>query len=419
MQDLNAPESIDVEKISPERRPSRMRRFFFGSLARTMVTIVIAFIGVAIIHALLAGPNSAKKNTNRKSQNQSKEDLAEANRLLSEKNKTDQEKMLNLTKENQELKGQGLREEIRLQSTVSAQQPLAGPQFPPVSAAADTHKHAPVFSSPVEAVNFMAAQEQKKAGVTPAYKPMQRVLPPPELPSTQAHQAQFFTAVTSQENKKEHEKNLLGGSRASGALSHGVAAVSGLPYPIVIDLTSVSVGPNATSRPIKDCAIIGAASADLSAARIYMQAKTLNCYIGGEYIEQAVDGYIVDLNDGLIGLKGRVDEQSGPYIAELILASFAAGISKGLAVGETTSTVSASTGTITTSLTGSAMREGLYSGASSAAEKLAQKLEQKADKFMPFVEVKPTDKVQIVFSSAVHIPDDYHGVNMRELTWTK
>ena len=418
MQDQNATESIDVEKISPEKRPSVIRRFFFGSLPRTMVTIVIAFIGVAVIHALLSGPNTAKKNTNRKSQNQSREDLAEANKLLSEKNKTDQEKMLNLTKENQALKGQGLKEEIRLQPPVSAQQPLAGPQSPPASAAAYAQKRAPVFSSPGEAVNFIAVQEQKKGGVL-AYKPMQRVLPPPESLSIQAHQAQSITTVTSRENKKEHEKNLLGGSRALGSLSHGVAAVSGLPYPIVIDLTSVSVGPNATSRPIKDCAIIGAASADLSAGRVYMQAKTLNCFIGGDYIEQAVDGYIVDLNDGLIGLKGRVDEQSGPYIGELILASFAAGISKGLAVGETTSTVSASTGTITTSLSGSAMREGLYSGASSAAEKLAQKLEQKADKFMPFVEVKPTDKVQIVFSRAVYIPDDYHGIDMRELTWIK
>jgi|GEM_PF-5480073 len=418
MQDLNAPESIDVEKISPEKRPSGIRRFFFGSLPRTMATIVIAFIGVAVIHAFLAGSNTAKKNTSMKSQNQTREDLAEANKLLSEKTKTDQEKMLNLTKENQALKGQGLKEEIRLQPPVSAQQPWVGPQSPQASTAAYAQKHAPVFSNPGEAVNYMAAQEQKKAGV-PAYKPMQRVLPPPELFSTQAHQDRPVTAVTSQENKKEHEKNLLGGSRASGSLSHGVAAVSGLPYPVVIDVTSVSVGPNATSRPIKDCAIIGAASADLSAGRVYMQAKTLNCYIGGEYVEQAVDGYIVDLNDGLIGLKGRVDEQSGPYIAELILASFAGGISKGLAVGETTTTVSASTGAVTTSLTGNAIREGLYSGASSAAEKLAQKLEQKADKFMPFVEVKPTDKVQIVFSRAVYVPDDYHGVDMRELTWIK
>src|SRR5208283_2595011 len=126
----------------------------------------------------------------------------------------------------------------------------------------------------------------KKAGV-PAYKPMQRVLPPLETLSTQAHQAQPVIAITSQENKKELEKNLLGGSRALGSLSHGVDAVSGLPYPVVIDLTSVSVGPNATSRPIKDCAIIGAASADLSSGRVYMQAKTLNCYIGGEYVEQA------------------------------------------------------------------------------------------------------------------------------------
>src|SRR5208283_1322075 len=158
MQHLNAPESIDVEKISPEKHPSGISRFFFGSLPRTMATIVIAFIGVAVIHALLAGPNSAKKNTDRKSQNQSREDLAEANKLLSEKNKTDQEKLLNLTKENQALKGQGLKEEIRLQPPVSALQPLAGAQSPPASAAADMQKHAPVFSSPGEAVNFMAAQ---------------------------------------------------------------------------------------------------------------------------------------------------------------------------------------------------------------------------------------------------------------------
>ena len=191
-----------------------------------MATIVIAFIGVAVIHALLSGPNTANKNTNRKNQNQSREDLAEANRLLSEKNKTDQEKLLNLTKENQALKGQGLKEEIRLQppasalkplaGSQSAQQPWPGSQSPPASAAADMPKHAPVFSSPGEAVNFMAAQEQKKAGVT-AYKPMQRVLPPPEALSTQAHQAQPVTAVTSQENKRGLEKNLLGGSRALGS----------------------------------------------------------------------------------------------------------------------------------------------------------------------------------------------------------
>ncbi len=416
MHDMNASEPIEMEKISPERRGSGIRRFFFGSLPRTMATIVIIFISVAVIHALIAGPaglNGAKKY-NIKSQNQSREDIAEANRLLSDKGKADQEKILNLTKENQELKGKGLKEEIKLQPPVSAQQLWAGSGGQ--LSAADAQKRAPAFTSPGEAVNFMAAQEQKKANI-PAYQPMQRVLPPPALPATQ--RTQLYTAGTSQENKKEREKNLLGGSRALGSLSHGVAAVSGLPYPVVIDITSASIGPNATSRPIKDCAIIAAASADLSAARVYMQAKTLNCYIGGEYIEQAVDGYIVDLSDGLIGLKGRVDERSGPYIAELILASFASGISKGLAIGETTTSVSASTGVVTSSITGSAIREGLYSGASNAAEKLASKLEQRADKFLPFVEIKPTDRVQIVFSGAVHIPDDYHGSNMREMTWIK
>jgi hypothetical protein len=149
-----------------------------------------------------------------------------------------------------------------------------------------------------------------------------------------------------------------------------------------------------------------------------MQAKTLNCYIGGKYIEQAVDGYIVDLDDGLIGLKGRVDERSGPYIAELILSSFAAGISRGLAAGEMTTTVSPE-GVVNNSITGSAMRAGLFSGASSAAERLSRKLEEKADKFMPFVEIKPTDRVELVFSSAVYIPDDYHNIDMREITWVK
>ena len=83
-----------------------------------------------------------------------------------------------------------------------------------------------------------------------------------------------------------------------------------------------------------------------------------------------------------------------------------------------TTTVS-SEGVVNTSITGSAMRAGLFSGASSAAERLSKKLEEKADRFMPFVEVTPTDKVQLVFSSAVYIPDDYHGVDMREITWAK
>ncbi|MBF0560102.1 MAG: hypothetical protein HQL08_15130 [Nitrospirae bacterium] len=422
MRNTNPQEPSDIDAITPEKHQTGIKKFFFGSLPRTMITILVTFMLVAIIHALLTGPDTGKKKSNRKIQNQAKEDLSEANKLLSEKTKTDQEKILALTKENQALKGQGLKEEIKLQQPSFPQQPAAGPQKitdfsgkPPV---ADAQKQAPAFQSPADAVNYMAAQEQKKAAVV-HQQPMQRVMPPLLSASAQAHQSQSPAAGPAQENKKEHEKNLLGGSRASGSLYHGVAAVSGLPYPVVIDLTSVSVGPNATSRPIKDCAIIAAASADLSSARVYMQAKTLNCYIGGQYIEQAVDGYIIDMSDGLIGLRGRVDERSGPYIAELILASFAAGISKGLAVGETTTMVSASTGTVTTSLTGNATREGLYSGASSAAEKLAHKLEQKADKFLPFVEVLPTDKVQVVFSTAVHVPDDYHGVNMKELTWIK
>jgi len=405
---MNPTESADAETIVPEKRRSAIREFFFGSLPRKIITIFILFMTVAIIHALLASPDTGKKKNERKIQNQTREDLSEANKLLSEENKRDQEKILALTKENLVLKGQGLREEIKMQQPVFAQKP----------GLPETPKQAPVFQSPSDAVNFMAAAEQKKATVA-VQQPMQRVLPPSASVLVQAHQSQSTVAAPAQENKKEREKNLLGGSRASGSLSHGVAAVSGLPYPVVIDLTSVSFGPNATSRPIKDCAIIAAASADLSAARVYMQAKTLNCYIGGQYIEQSVDGYIVDMSDGLIGLRGRVDERSGPYIAELILASFAAGISKGLAAGETTTALSTSTGVATSVITGSAMSAGLYGGASGAAEKLAQKLEQKADKFMPFVEVKPTDKVEVVFSSAVYIPDGYQGVNIRELTWVK
>lgn len=422
MRDVDAPESSGAEIIGSEKHQSGIKKFFFGSLPRTMITILIVFMAIAIIHALLAGPDAGKKKNSRKFQNQTREDLSEANTLLSEKNRTDQEKILALTKENQALKGQGLKDEIKLQQPALVQKSAAEPDkiidFPARPRAGYDQKQAPVFQSPSDAVNFMAAQEQKKA-VVAVRQPMQRVLPPLASAQVQPHQSQSYAAAIKEEKKRENEKNLLGGSRVSGSLCNGVAAVSGLPYPVVIDLTSVSVGPNATSRPIKGCAIIAAASADLSAGRVYMQAKTLNCYIGGQYIEQAVDGYVVDMSDGLIGLKGRVDERSGPYIAELILASFASGISKGLAAGETTTSLSTSTGVATSVITGSSMRAGLYSGSSSAAEKLAQKLEQKADKFMPFVEVQPTDKVQIVFSSAVYIPDDYHGTDIRELTWIK
>ena len=323
MKDVNAPGQITIEKISLERRSGGIRGFFFGSLPRSMATILAIFVCAAIIHALLAGPDSTRKIPDRKNENQSRQDLAEVNRLLSEKGKTDQEKILSLTKENQDLRGQGLKEEIKLQPPSSVQKPVMP----------DGQRQTRPFQAPERPCISWLCRNKRRPGSL-LINPFNGYSAACNAAQTRAHQPEPYPNIDSSENKEVHEKNLLGGSRALGSLSHGVAAVSGLPYPVVIDLISASTGPNATSRPIRDCAIVAAASADLSAARVYMQAKTLNCYLGGKYIEQAVDGYIVDLRDGLVGLKGRVDERSGPYIAELILSSFAAGISRGLAAGK-------------------------------------------------------------------------------------
>ncbi|MFO0753539.1 MAG: TrbI/VirB10 family protein [Thermodesulfovibrionales bacterium] len=221
-----------------------------------------------------------------------------------------------------------------------------------------------------------------------------------------------------QKPEQKKENNLLAGSRALGSIPHGIAAVPGLPYPVTIDLTSMTVGPNNTSTSLKDCSIIAVAGADLSTSRVLLQPKTLNCYRGGEYLSLAVDGYVVDLTDNNSGLHGTVEGRSGKYLWGMIAGSFAGGIGKAFAAGETTSTVSAE-GVSTTTVTGDKLKYGLTSGGAASADELARWFKERANKLVDYVQVPPLDAVTVIFTSSVHVPDGGPMVNRKEMSWVK
>lgn len=174
------------------------------------------------------------------------------------------------------------------------------------------------------------------------------------------------------------------------------------PHPVLLLIKDLSTMPLLIQKQAKECRILASGYGSLSSERAFIRGETITCELrNGKIIEKPIKGYLAG-EDGKNGVRGRVVEKAGKYLAYSLAAGFAEGVGDGFSTA--TSTVSVSPLGVTSSTNSSQLLEsGAYSGASSAMERLADYYIKKADQIFAIIEVDASRQVEFIVLEGVEL----------------
>ena len=189
----------------------------------------------------------------------------------------------------------------------------------------------------LEAAIAMAREsERREAGMQAPPPP-----PPPRLRILRPDAAQTAPATVPAPSPPPQPQGgpwvrLPTGATVSGELLTGAFAtkVRGDALPVLVQLETAYSGPNNTEIPLKDCLMIGKATADLQSVRARIEAVSLSCVLpDGSAFERPARGYLTG-EDGTLGVPGRWEFRSDRWLANLVSAmgTTAAGVYADIAV---------------------------------------------------------------------------------------
>ncbi|WP_336107892.1 TrbI/VirB10 family protein [Thalassospira sp. CH_XMU1420-2] len=100
------------------------------------------------------------------------------------------------------------------------------------------------------------------------------------------------------------------------------------PYPALMRIKDLAVLPNRFRADIRECHALFSGYGEISSERAYLRATTLTCMRNdGAVLESKMEAYVVG-EDGKAGIRGRLVERQGKFIANAAIAGVADGISK-------------------------------------------------------------------------------------------
>ena len=192
-------------------------------------------------------------------------------------------------------------------------------------------------------------------------------------------------------------------------MSTGVR-LSADPKPVLLRITgpaySVMEGGRRLDVDLEGCLVNGAAHAELSSERVYVQLQKITCDRGdGVVAESPVEGYIAQL--GKVGVRGRVVSREGDIVSKALVAGVVGGFGRGLS-RNTDQIFTAGSGGATTVIgsdplsTGDIAAAGLGEGLSTAADTVAEYLIERAEQYQPVIEMPTGIDVELVFLSGFY-----------------
>ena len=116
----------------------------------------------------------------------------------------------------------------------------------------------------------------------------------------------------------------------------------------------------------------------------------------------SVSGYVVDAEDGIIGVPGIFYEGDASRLATAMIADFAAGIADIIESNQNTFSVD-SDGTAQQTLTGDQTKAEIAGGVNAAVGSLRDYLMERANRIVPFVRIDATRTVHLVLLSGVEL----------------
>ena len=213
------------------------------------------------------------------------------------------------------------------------------------------------------------------------------------------------------DKKKINKKDLIvpAGSFVRAQLASGVIALTGGqgatdPVPALLRVTGLTQLPNFHKADIKNCFLLAETKGNLATETVNFRLKTLTCKrADGSTLEREVSGYVTGEN-GMEGMAGRVVSKQGAVIARAFLAEFASGIGDAFESSGTTTSITGA-GIIETLDPSKTAQTGLASGLSEAFSRLGDFYMDLAEQMVPVIEINAGRNVDVVFIKSVNLEE--------------
>ncbi len=213
------------------------------------------------------------------------------------------------------------------------------------------------------------------------------------------------------DKKKINKKDLIvpAGSFVRAQLASGVIAPTGGqgatdPVPALLRVTGLTQLPNFHKADFKNCFLLAETKGNLATETVNFRLKTLTCKKSdGSTLEREVSGYVTGEN-GMEGMAGRVVSKQGAVIARAFLAEFASGIGDAFESSGTTTSITGA-GIIETLDPSKTVQTGLASGLSEAFSRLGDFYMDLAEQMVPVIEINAGRNVDVVFIKSVNLEE--------------
>lgn len=164
-----------------------------------------------------------------------------------------------------------------------------------------------------------------------------------------------------------------------------------------------------TTVSLDGCIVLIMFGANISTERAVGQPTQMTCvYPDYGTATYNLSGYVVDANDGVIGVPGVLYEGDASRIAAAAMADFAAGIGQIITQNQQTNTVD-SEGTAQQTLTGSQAKAQIGGGITSAMSSLRDYLKERVDRVQSFIRLDATRQVDLVITNGTELRHEGQG----------
>tara|TARA_R110000868_G_scaffold218576_1_gene469038 strand:+ start:189567 stop:191027 length:1461 start_codon:yes stop_codon:yes gene_type:complete len=187
-----------------------------------------------------------------------------------------------------------------------------------------------------------------------------------------------------------------------GTLLNGFDALVGGAVPSLVRLSGAYKTAMNSTVSLDGCVAMVEFEGEISTERAIGKPSRMTCvYPDRGAVTYNLSGYVVDANDGIVGVPGIFYEGDASRIAAALMADFAAGMAD--IVRENQFTEEVGDGGTASNLTGSALKAELGSGISGMMGSLRDYLEERSNRVVPFVRVDPTRDIHIVIMSGIEL----------------
>jgi hypothetical protein len=181
------------------------------------------------------------------------------------------------------------------------------------------------------------------------------------------------------------------------------ALVGGPATPSLARLHGVYKTAMNSTVNLDGCFVLIEFNGEISTERAVGKPSRMTCvYPDRGAVTYSLSGYVVDAEDGIIGVPGIFYEGDASRLAAAMLADFAAGVAQVVEQNESTFTIS-DAGTSRKTLTGDQLQAEIAGGVESSVGSLRDYLFDRANRVLPFVRIDATRTLHLVFLSGVEL----------------